>query len=284
MAMGDKGTLFVGNRNAEECLCGGQHVGGKREVKTVLKRPRLAERHRLQQGHAIRRRARSASRATTGSRPSSTTRRRRKVVVDNLDPQQRRALLEVPGHGAGRQALLTISARRATSSCPTTSQASITRVDPARACSRPWRRACATRSAWTSTRRPRTCGLPTTRATGSSDDSPNDTLHRVAAKSPVPNFGYPFCHQGDTARSRVRQEPLVRGVRQARAEARHPHRAARDEVLQRQDVSGRVPGQHLHRHARLVEPDRQAGLQRDACQGRRERQGERSRRRSSPAS
>jgi glucose/arabinose dehydrogenase len=29
------------------------------------------------------------------------------------------------------------------------------------------------------------------------DDMPNDTLHRVAAKT-VPNFGYPFCHQGDT--------------------------------------------------------------------------------------
>src|SRR6185369_7384875 len=28
------------------------------------------------------------------------------------------------------------------------------------------------------------------------DDSPNDTLHRVRAKT-VPNFGYPYCHQGD---------------------------------------------------------------------------------------
>jgi len=39
-----------------------------------------------------------------------------------------------------------------------------------------------------------------------SDDSPNDTLHRVSGKT-VPNFGYPFCHQGDistrsTARNR----------------------------------------------------------------------------------
>jgi glucose/arabinose dehydrogenase len=30
------------------------------------------------------------------------------------------------------------------------------------------------------------------------DDSPNDTLHRVSLKGPVPNFGYPFCHQGNT--------------------------------------------------------------------------------------
>jgi glucose/arabinose dehydrogenase len=31
------------------------------------------------------------------------------------------------------------------------------------------------------------------------DDSPNDTLHRVSLSSKaVPNFGYPFCHQGDT--------------------------------------------------------------------------------------
>jgi glucose/arabinose dehydrogenase len=28
-----------------------------------------------------------------------------------------------------------------------------------------------------------------------SDDTPNDTLHRVSKG--VPNFGYPFCHQGD---------------------------------------------------------------------------------------
>jgi glucose/arabinose dehydrogenase len=28
------------------------------------------------------------------------------------------------------------------------------------------------------------------------DDMPNDTLHRVSAKT-VPNYGYPFCHQGD---------------------------------------------------------------------------------------
>jgi len=27
------------------------------------------------------------------------------------------------------------------------------------------------------------------------NDLPNDTLHRVAAKSAVPHFGYPFCHQ-----------------------------------------------------------------------------------------
>jgi glucose/arabinose dehydrogenase len=29
------------------------------------------------------------------------------------------------------------------------------------------------------------------------NDVPNDTLHRVAIKSAVPNFGYPFCHQGN---------------------------------------------------------------------------------------
>ena len=29
------------------------------------------------------------------------------------------------------------------------------------------------------------------------NDVPNDTLHRVPIKSAVPNFGYPFCHQGN---------------------------------------------------------------------------------------
>ena len=96
-----------------------------------------------------------------------------------------------------------------------------------------------------------------------SDDLPNDTLHRVVEEGRC-NFGYPFCHQGDTARPRVRQGPLVQRVRRARRQARRAHRAARHALLHRQDVPGRVPQQHLHRHARLVEPHDQAGLQRHA--------------------
>ena len=62
-----------------------------------------------------------------------------------------------------------------------------------------------------------------------SDDMPNDTLHRVSRKGM--NFGYPFCHQGDLSRPRVRQGPLVQGVRPARGEARRAHRPARHALL-----------------------------------------------------
>lgn len=31
------------------------------------------------------------------------------------------------------------------------------------------------------------------------DDVPDDTLHRVAKSTPVPNFGFPYCHQGNLA-------------------------------------------------------------------------------------
>ena len=74
---------------------------------------------------------------------------------------------------------------------------------------------------------------------------------------------------GRLARPRVRQGPLVQRVRRAGRQARRAHRADRHALLHRHDVPGRVPQQHLHRHARLVEPHHQAGLQRDARDRRR---------------
>ena len=124
------------------------------------------------------------------------------------------------------------------------------------------RRACATPSASTGTRRPRSSGSPTTRATGWATTC--RTTRCTACRRKGDALRLSVLPPGRHARSRVRQGPLVRGVRPAGAEARRAHRAARHAVLHRQDVPGRVPEQHLHRDARLVEPQRQAGLQRDA--------------------
>jgi glucose/arabinose dehydrogenase len=87
-----------------------------------------------------------------------------------------------------------------------------------------------------------------------SDDLPHDTLHRVSRKGM--HFGYPWCHQGDFLDPEFGKGPLLQGVRRAGPQARRARRARRHALLHRQDVPGRVPEQHLHRAARLVEPQR----------------------------
>ena len=60
----------------------------------------------------------------------------------------------------------------------------------------------------------RSCGSPTTRATGSATTC--RTTRCTGRRSKGMNFGFPFCHQGDIARPRVRQGPLVQRVRRRR--------------------------------------------------------------------
>ena len=105
LALGDKGTVFVSNRNLKDVYAIVEQ-GGKRTVTKVLKglnSPNgvafgkgtlyVAERHRITAYDGIEDRLDSPPEA--------------KVVIDNLDPSnQRRPLLEVPRDGPRRQALL----------------------------------------------------------------------------------------------------------------------------------------------------------------------------------
>jgi glucose/arabinose dehydrogenase len=119
-----------------------------------------------------------------------------KVVVDNLDPSR------APGHfwkylamGPDGKLYFNIGAP-GNIVLPNYQQATIMRVDPAKGILETV--AIGVRNSVGFDWHPKTKQLWFTNHARDwmGDDSPNDTLHRVAKK--VPNFGYPFCHQGDT--------------------------------------------------------------------------------------
>ena len=84
------------------------------------------------------------------------------------------------------------------------------------------------------------------------DDVPNDELN-VACKAGL-HFGFPFCHQGDVAGSRVRRAARLLDDRAAGAEARRARGGDRLHVLHRQHVSRALQERGDHRRARVVEP------------------------------
>src|SRR5258706_3054592 len=195
MAMGDKGTLFVSNRNAKNVYAV-VSKGGSREVKTLLTgldAPNglvfskgtlyVAERGRITRYDGIEDKLDSPG---TG-----------KVVVDNLDPSR------APGHfwkylvmGPDGKLYFNIGAP-GNIVLPNYTQATITRVDPAKGVLETV--AMGVRNSVGMDFNPKTKELWFTNHARDwlGDDSPNDTLHRVSGKT-VPHFGYPFCHQGDT--------------------------------------------------------------------------------------
>ena len=195
LALGDKGTVFVSNRNAKNVYAV-IDKGGKREVKTLLTgldAPNgvtfskgtlyVAERGRITRYDGIENQL---------DKPGEG-----KVVVDNLDPQR------APGHfwkfiamGPDGKLYFNMGAP-GNIVMPNYTQASITRVDPATGVLETVARGV--RNSVGMDWNPKTKELWFTNHARDwlSDDLPNDTLHRVA-KGSVPNFGYPFCHQGDT--------------------------------------------------------------------------------------
>ena len=195
LALGDKGTVFVSNRNAKNVYAVVDQ-GGKREVKTILKgldSPNgivfnkgtlyVAERGRITRYDGI---------ESNLDQPGEG-----KVVVDNLDPNRQ------AGHfwkflalGPDGKLYFNIGAP-GNIVMPTYMEASIMRVDPAKGVLETV--ALGVRNSVGMDFNPKTKELWFTNHGRDwlGDDSPNDTLHRVAAKT-VPNFGYPFCHQGDT--------------------------------------------------------------------------------------
>jgi len=193
LALGDKGTVFVSNRNAKNVYAV-VDKGGKREVRTILKgldAPNgiafskgtlyVAERGRITRYDGIENQLDSPSEG--------------KVVVDNLDPQR------AAGHfwkflamGPDGKLYFNIGAP-GNIVMPNYTQASITRVDPAKGVLETV--ALGVRNSVGMDWHPKTKELWFTNHARDwlGDDSPHDTLHRVAR--PVPHFGYPFCHQGD---------------------------------------------------------------------------------------
>jgi glucose/arabinose dehydrogenase len=197
LALGDKGTVFVSNRLAKNVYAV-VDKGGTREVKTVLKglnAPNgivfskgtlfVAERNRITRYDGI--------------EDSLDNPPQPKVVIDNLDPTQQ------PGHfwkylalGPDGKLYFNIGAP-GNIVMPSYMQASVNRVDPKTGVLEQVARGVRNSVGITFNPKTKEVWFTNHGRDWLGDDSPNDTLHRVsiAAKS-VPNFGYPFCHQGDT--------------------------------------------------------------------------------------
>jgi glucose/arabinose dehydrogenase len=193
LALGDKGTVFVGNRNAKNVYAV-VDKGGSREVKTILKglnAPNgiafskgtlyVAERHRITRYDGIE--------TSLDNAPEA------KVVVDGLDPQNQ------PGHfwkflamGPDGKLYYNVGAP-GNIVMPSYFQASISRVDPKTGIVENY--AQGVRNSVGFDWHPTSKDLWFTNHGRDwiSDDMPNDTLHRASHKGM--NFGYPFCHQGD---------------------------------------------------------------------------------------
>jgi glucose/arabinose dehydrogenase len=194
MALGDKGTVFVGTRQLKD-MYAVRTSGGKREAKVLLKgldTPNgvvfskgtlyIAERHRITRYDNIE--------ANLDNPPQA------KVVVDGLDPDKQ------PGHfwkflamGPDGKLYYNVGAP-GNIVMPGYFQATISRVDPKTGVIETV--ASGVRNSVGMDFHPVTKQLWFTNHARDwlSDDLPNDTLHRVSRKGM--HFGYPFCHQGDT--------------------------------------------------------------------------------------
>lgn len=193
LALGDKGTVFVGNRNLSDVYAVVDR-GGKREVKKVLSglnSPNglaflkgtlyVAERNRITRYDGIE--------DKLDNPPAA------KVVVDNLDPEKQ------AGHfwkylAAGPDGKLYYNVGAPGNIVmPAYYQATVNRVDPATG--KVETVAQGVRNSVGMAFDPKTKDLWFTNHGRDwvDDDTPNDTLHHISRKGM--NFGYPYCHQGD---------------------------------------------------------------------------------------
>ncbi len=194
MALGSKGTVFVGTRQLKDVYAVVDR-GGKREVKVLLKgleSPNgvvfsrgtlyVAEHHRITRYDGIESRLDNPPEA--------------KVVVDGLDPQNQ------PGHfwkflalGPDGKLYYNVGAP-GNIVMPAYFQASISRVDPKTGIIENYVQGV--RNSVGFDWHPQTKQLWFTNHGRDwlGDESPNDTLHVATRKGQ--HFGYPYCHQGDT--------------------------------------------------------------------------------------
>jgi len=193
LAVGDKGTVFVSNRNAKNVYAIVEK-NGKREMKTLLKdqdAPNglvydkgtlyVAERGKITRYDNI---------------ESNLDSPQGKTVIDNLDPKRQ------AGHfwkymvmGPDGKLYFNIGAP-GNIVLPQYTEASINRVDPNKGVLETV--ALGVRNSVGMAFHPKTNELWFTNHARDwlGDDKPYDTLNRVAAKT-LPHFGYPFCHDGE---------------------------------------------------------------------------------------
>jgi glucose/arabinose dehydrogenase len=193
LALGDKGTVFVSNRNLSNVYAI-VDKGASREVKTILKGMKapngivfdkgtlyVAERHRITRYDGIEDKLDNPGEG--------------KVVIDNLDPDNQ------PGHfwkflamGPDGKLYFNIGSPQ-NITMPTYMQAAIMRVDPKNGDIENYAQGVRN-----------TVGIafhPTTKALWFTDhgrdwlghDMPNDELNVATKKGE--HFGFPYCHQGD---------------------------------------------------------------------------------------
>jgi glucose/arabinose dehydrogenase len=193
LALGDKGTVFVSNRNLKD-VSAIVEQGGKRTVTKVLKglnSPNgiafhngtlyVAERHRITAYEGIEDRLAGPPEA--------------KVVIDNLDPtQQAGHFWKFLAMGPDGKLYFNVGAP-GNIVMPAYTQATISRVDPRSGVLEVY--AMGVRNSVGFDWDPRTKELWFTNHARDwvSEDLPHDTLHRAPKKGM--HFGYPFCHQGD---------------------------------------------------------------------------------------
>ncbi len=193
LALGDKGTVFVSNRNLTNIYAIVDR-NGKREIKTVLKGLKspngiafdkgtlyVAERHRITRYDGIEDRLDNPPEA--------------KVVIDHLDPtNQAGHFWKYLAMGPDGWLYFNIGSP-GNIVMPTYDQASLNRVDPKTGKMETIARGV--RNSVGFDWHPRTKEMWATNHARDwiNDDLPHDTLHRVNRKGM--HFGYPFCHQGD---------------------------------------------------------------------------------------
>lgn len=193
LALGDKGTVFVSNRNLADVYAI-VDKDGQREVKRILKGLKspngvafskgtlyVAERGRITRYDGIEDRLDNPPEA--------------QVVIDNLDPtSQAGHFWKYLAMGPDGKLYFNIGSP-GNIVMPGMVQASINRVDPRTGIMEQYARGV--RNSVGFDWHPRTKELWFTNHARDwvNDDLPNDTLHRAPKKGM--DFGYPFCHQGD---------------------------------------------------------------------------------------
>jgi glucose/arabinose dehydrogenase len=193
LALGDQGTVFVGNRNLSNVYAI-VDKDGKREVKTVLKglnSPNgivfdkgtlfVAERHRITRYDGI------ESKLDAAPQPV--------VVIDNLDPtKQAGHFWKYLAMGPDGKLYFNIGSPQNTT-MPTYMQAAIVRVDPAKGTMENY--AQGVRNSVGMAFHPKTKQLWFTEHARDwlGDELPSDELNVVSAKGE--HFGFPYCYQGD---------------------------------------------------------------------------------------
>ena len=193
LALGDKGTVFVSNRNLKDVYAIVDR-DGKRSVFKILKglnSPNgvafsngtlyVAERHRITAYEGIEDRLANPPEA--------------KVVIDNLDPQQQAGhFWKFLAMGPDGKLYYNVGSP-GNIVMPAYYQATINRVDPKTGVMETYAHGVRNSVGFDWDPRSKELWFTNHARDWLGDDSPNDTLHRVSRKGM--NFGYPYCHQGD---------------------------------------------------------------------------------------